>query len=157
MGQYKSIDLDLFCPSDRDKRRKYIKELKLSVPIMIYRMSYGGNLGTLNFVWSVPIDDSPERATTNARIMSKIADNLPKYSTRAMKRDFINMYSQYVKTPKSVLRYMFHELTGTEPAHANAAQQTIDDRVANILLSSDDPELLLDYRSLNGSDADVKY
>ena len=50
---------------------------------------------------------------------------------------------------------MFHEL-GTEHAYANAAQQVIDDRVADVLLSSDDSELLLDYRSLNGKDADVK-
>lgn len=52
---------------------------------------------------------------------------------------------------------MFHELTGTEHANANAAEQVIDGSVADVLLSSDDSELLLDNRSLNGKDADVKY
>lgn len=106
LGQYKEIDVDLYYPEDKDMRRKFVKELRLSVPIMIYRMSYGGNLGTLNYVWSVPIDDSPERATFNAIIISKISDKLPKYSTRAMRRDFINMYTHYVKAPVSSTLYV---------------------------------------------------
>ncbi|XP_033730726.1 uncharacterized protein LOC117320173 [Pecten maximus] len=157
LKHYEVVDLENFSPCDKEKRRKYIKDLRLSVPIMLFRMSYGGSIGTLNFVWSVPIDDSPERCTGNSNAISKITELLPKFSTRSMRRDFINKYSQYVKTPKSILRHMYHELTQTETVSETDAQRQVDERIADILLTGDDPELLLDYRALNGKDVDTHF
>lgn len=73
-----------------------------------------------------------------------------------MRRDFLNRYSKYVNIPKSLLRSMFFELTGCESMADSNEQASIDERIS-ILLNSDDPTLLLDYRSLNGGDIDTKF
>ena len=65
--QYKNIDTQLkendtfkyihlveFEPVDRYTRRHWIENLRISVPIALFRMPYGGNIGTLNFVWKLP-------------------------------------------------------------------------------------------------------
>lgn len=73
-----------------------------------------------------------------------------------MRRDFLNRYSKYVNIPKSLLRSMFFELTGCE-SMADSNEQASIDELISILLNSDDPTLLLDYRSLNGGDIDTKF
>ncbi|KAK3095270.1 hypothetical protein FSP39_012504 [Pinctada imbricata] len=154
---YAYIDLCSFAPDDRLKRRAYIKDIRLSRPIMLYRLAYGGNVGTLNFVWTVPPDESPERSTQNARVIAEILQNVPKFSTRGMRQDFINKYNKYVKTPKSVLRHMYHELTETEMVANTQDQQEVNDRAAEILFSGDDTDLLFDLRTLNGNNTDTKF
>ena len=66
------IDLDNFTPRDREGRRKYIRDLKVSKPIMLFRVCYGGSVGTLNFVWPVPEEDSNERVGENAKVVAEI-------------------------------------------------------------------------------------
>lgn len=46
---FQFIDLDNYTPENRLKRRKYINSLELDVPVMLYRMAFGGSIGTLNF------------------------------------------------------------------------------------------------------------
>ncbi|XP_045162284.2 uncharacterized protein LOC123527081 [Mercenaria mercenaria] len=149
---YEYIDLDLFSPSNRYKRRDFIKHLKLSKPVMLYRVAYGGSVGTVNFIWSVPYDTSQTRLEKNSSVMNSINEELPKFSNRQMRRDFINRYIDYVKCPKSVLRNMYFDLTGCEPTAESSHQRHVNDRVSEILMGSDDTKLLLDLRSMNGSD-----
>lgn len=153
---YQYLDLDTYTPDDRLKRRQYIKNLALQEPVMLYRMAYGGSIGTLNFIWKVQEHDTQERTSHNALNINKINAFLPKFSTRSMRRDFLNRYSKYVNIPKSLLRSMFFELTGCESMADSKEQASIDERIS-ILLNSDDPTLLLDYRSLNGGDIDTKF
>ncbi|XP_056008509.1 uncharacterized protein LOC130051170 [Ostrea edulis] len=156
---FRFIDLDTYTPENRLKRRKYISNLELDVPVMLYRMAYGGSIGTLNFIWKVPGDgaDNVEVSEKNMKIVNKINKSLPKFSTRSMRKDFINRYYKNVKAPKSLLRNIFFELTGCESTWESSEQGEIDDRVASILLDGDDPSILLDYRSLNGKDVDSKF
>lgn len=156
---FQFIDLDNYTPENRLKRRKNINNLELDVPVMLYRMAFGGSIGTLNFIWKVPGDDSndPEVSTKNIKIVNKINKSLPKFSTRSMRKQFINRYYKNVKTTKSVLRNIFFDLTGCEPPWESSEQAEIDECVASILLNGDDPSLLLDYSSLNGKDIDSKY
>jgi hypothetical protein len=122
---------------------------------MLYGMAYGGSVGTLNFIWRVPAEDTHERTTQNAHII-KINAALPKFSTQSMRRDFINRYAKHVNIPKSLLRSMFFELTGCETTSDTTEQALIDER-DSILLNGDDPNLLLDLRTLNGKDVDTKF
>ncbi|CAC5366410.1 unnamed protein product [Mytilus coruscus] len=120
------IDLDNYSQKDRLKRRIYTSS-----------------------------DDSVETSERNTKIIDKITSTLPKYSRRAIRRDFINKYSHFIKTPKSVLRHMFSDLTGSEIQAQNKVQDEINQRVTEILLGSDDPDLLLDFRKLNGKEIDT--
>ena len=47
-SDYDYIALDDHTPAVRYQRRKYIKELGLSKPIVLLRMAYGGSIGTSN-------------------------------------------------------------------------------------------------------------
>lgn len=153
---YQYLDLDTYTPDDRLKRRQYIKNLALQEPVMLYRMAYGGSVWTLNFIWKVQKQDSQERTSQNALNINKINAFLPKFSTRSLRRDFLNRYSKHVNIPKSLLRSMFFELTGCGSMSVSNEQASIDERLS-ILLNSDDPTLLLDYRSPNGGDIDTKF
>ena len=62
-----------------------------------------------------------------------------------------------MKAPTSLLRNIFFEPTGCESTWESSEQAEIDERVTSILHDSDDPSLLLDYRSLNGKDTDSKF
>ncbi len=156
-NDFEYISIDEFCPHDRIERRKYIKDLRLSKPLMLFRIAYGGSIGTLNFVWPVPWDDSPERSTRNSLVIGNITQTVPKFSSRAMRRDFLDKYASYVKASKSVMRQMFYDLTGCEPASENKEQKTRDETTAKVLMNSDDPDLLLDWRALNRKDVDTKF
>ena len=148
------IDLDPYLPEDRIDRRKYINDIQLSVCIVLYRVAFGGALGTHNFAWRVDEGDNLEN---NVKVVSAINASLPKYSSRAAKKKFIDNYASHVKVPKNMLRQMFYELTGVEPSPEHSRQATIDERTAEFLLESDDPEIILDYRSLNGKRDESKF
>ncbi len=53
-------------------------------------------------------------------------------------------YNRLVKAPTSVLRHMYKQLVHDPSASASALQQVIDDRVAEAILDSQDPEIILD-------------
>ncbi|KAK3092298.1 hypothetical protein FSP39_000976 [Pinctada imbricata] len=158
LDDYDFVDLDQFSPREKENRRKFIKEIHVSQPIMLFRVCYGGSIGTLNFVWSVPEQEQvQDRTDKNCKVIADISSTLPKFSSRAMRRDFLDKYTQYVKAPKSVLRHMYSDLTGCEPASTNEKEKELDCRVVSILLGKNDPDILLDYRKLNGRSLDESF
>ena len=42
-----------FAPVDRFERRSFINNLSLSVDVFMYRMAYGGSIGTLTYIWKI--------------------------------------------------------------------------------------------------------
>lgn len=77
---YSVLSLINFEPSDRFERRRYINGLQLTRPVIVFRMAYGGGLGTLNFVWSVDLDDPFEMSRQNTKLIAEISKELPKYT-----------------------------------------------------------------------------
>lgn len=148
---YEFVDLSTFAPANHVKRRQYIKDLRVSVPIVLMRIAYGGSLGTLNFVWKTDDRHSEaERVLRNAAIVHDVKSSLPKYTSRAVRREFVQRYHQQVKVPKSLMRQLFDELTGSENAPDNADTAKSDQQAREFLLNSDDPSIILDYRVKNG-------
>lgn len=144
------IFLDDFTPNDRYKRRHWLDNLKVSNEIVLYRVAYLNSLGTLNFVWSVSPEDSEDaRIETNAELISTVQKALPKYVSRAVRKDFIEKYARHVKCGKALLRAIFNDLTGDWSAPENATQSVIDERVFEYLMQGDDAEILIDLRSNN--------
>ena len=84
-------------------------------------------------------------------IVIRINNSLSEFSTRSMREYSINRYYKIVEAPKSLIRNIFLNLLGLS-LHGNQANRC----VTSILLSSDDPPLLLDYRSLNEENIDSK-
>jgi hypothetical protein len=71
--EYTVIPLMNFEHQDRIERRKYIKGLQLSKPITLFRMAYGGGLGTLNFIWSVDLEDPFKMSQQNTKLFAEIS------------------------------------------------------------------------------------
>jgi len=89
-NNYEFFDLEEYIPSNPMQKYRYIKNLQLKFPIIIYRYHQGNYLGTLNYIWKVPplIDQRSE--TENACVMAMIQENLPKYFTRQMRKNVLN-------------------------------------------------------------------
>jgi hypothetical protein len=96
--------------------------------------------------------EESEKVVRNASVITAIKSLLPKFSSRAIRRNFIQKYSTCVKAPKTVLRQMFYDLTGYEYSTDSSAQKERDERTIEVLLGADDPEILkdLDNRCHNG-------
>lgn len=154
---YKPLHLEEFAPEDRFKRRQWLDHLALPVPFVIYSYQHGNFKGTEHFLWTIPRDKSCRSDTNNARLISQLNDQMDKYVTRAMKKEFIDKYSQRVKIPKMVLRSIFRELSGDCSSSETSDQHAIDERVAEFLVTSDDPSILLDMRVLNGKPGSTKF
>jgi hypothetical protein len=87
---YEYFDLEEFIPSNPMQRYRYIKNLQLNFPVTIYRYHQGNYLGTLNYIWKVPILIDQRSETESAHIIAMIQENLPKYFTRRMRKNVLN-------------------------------------------------------------------
>ena len=74
-----------------------------------------------------------------------------------MKKTFIERYTDVANCRTMVLRNILCELTQDCSAAASSKEAEIDDRVAQFLLSSDDTDLVLDLRALNGQPGNTKF
>ena len=106
---YDPIFLGDFEPEDRRIRFKWIQSLSIPFDGKLLRRSYGGNIGTMVFLWKVP--DEPDE-TKELQLILDITKRLPDFHSRQMEKDFINQYRKLAKTPVSVLRSMYREISG---------------------------------------------
>ena len=81
--------------------RYWIDLLKLSSCVILCKMSYGGNFGTVNFIWKIPTLQEERDKTAQARTVLKIVNSLPEFHTRQMHYDFIDKYKIVVKSSNS--------------------------------------------------------
>lgn len=153
---YEPVCVNEFAPIDRFERRSFINNLSLSVDVYMYRMAYGGSIGTLTYIWKIDpsLSDHEER---NAHALLLVTENLPKYVTRDMKRTFIDKYTDVSNCSAMVLRHIYRELTEDSSAASSLMQAVLDNRVAKFLLSADDTDLILDLRTLNGKPGSTKF
>jgi len=54
---YEFFDLEEYMPHDTIQKYNYIKNLQLNVPATIYRYHQGNYLGTINYIWKIPLRD----------------------------------------------------------------------------------------------------
>ena len=146
--EYFPVCLNDFAPSDRYTRRHWLDKLGLPYKVMLMQYPYGNNLGTLSFAWKVP---QQADETLNARVMLQASQDVQKYSTREMRRDFIDKYQLFVTPSKSILRHMYQDLTEDSSSAPTALQRAVDERVAKALLEIEAPEIIHDLRKLNGN------
>ncbi|PKY33751.1 hypothetical protein RhiirB3_395051, partial [Rhizophagus irregularis] len=84
---YKFFDLEEFTPHDIIQKYNYIKNLQLNVPVTIYQYHQGNYLGTINYIWKIPLRNNHRSETENAHIIARINEELPKYYTRQMHKN----------------------------------------------------------------------
>ena len=79
---------------------------------------------------------------------------MPQYSTRAIKRDYLNTYYLSTGVDKNLLRNIFKVLTHDQTCAENPSEAEADERVMTFLIDSDElEEDILDLRRLNAKKA----
>ena len=87
---YEFFDLEEYLPSDPMQKYRYIKNLQLNFPVTMYRYHQGNYLGTLNYIWKVPLLPNRQSESESARVISTIKEIVPKYFTRQMRNNVLN-------------------------------------------------------------------
>ena len=151
---YEPVCVNKFAPADCFECR-FTLTISLSVNVYMYRMAYGGSVGTLTHIWKMNLflSDHEER---NAHGLLLVTENLPMYATRDMERTFIDKYNDVAKCSAMVLRHIYRELSQDSSAASSLKQADLDIGVAQFLLSADDTDLVLDLRTLNGRPGSTK-
>ena len=60
-NEYEMIELDCFTPSDSQKCYNFIRQLKLSSPVLLYGYHRSLSLGTVNWIWKFSVDKSRDQ------------------------------------------------------------------------------------------------
>ncbi|XP_033121369.1 uncharacterized protein LOC117120452, partial [Anneissia japonica] len=102
------IFLDEYAPTDRRRRYEYITSLNLPFRTLLFTHS-GGAIHS-HFLWKIE-DCSPVEDMINMahNIAKAIVEDLPKYHSRAMKKEFVQKFGLVAN--KTVLRQAYRTLT----------------------------------------------
>lgn len=88
---YELCNLSEFLPDNSSYARKlWLEGLQLQYPLSLYSFSHGNSLGTIYLVWKV---DANQDQSAEINMLAKIRDLLPFYSTRAMRKEFMEAFS----------------------------------------------------------------
>ena len=136
-----------FTPDDQYERMKWINGLVFEYPVTLYTHRFGNYMGNYSFVWKSP--DNDNKAGGNLDAVTAVKQDLPKFSTRAMRKSFYQNYAASGTKP-AVLRHMYKFLTSDSTAAESEKEAIVDERVTDFLLNSDSTELLYDLRKNNG-------
>lgn len=100
-------------------------------------------------MWKIPADGAIDQSAIS-KVFSEITAQQSKYSTRAMRSDFLHRYDRIAKIPKYILRHAYRTLISDASAASCTAEAKLDERVAAAILEVNDPEIILDLRHSNG-------
>ena len=153
---YDPILLARYEPEDRFARFNWLETLTFPFPVVLLKRAYGGNLGTMSFVWKLPEQEEIDE-TKEVRLVLKISDTLPTYHSRQMRKDFLDRYSKMAKTPPSILKSIYREITGDNSEYQNEHEKLTQKRVAQFIQQCDEADILIDLRKLNGKPNSSKF
>ena len=147
-ANYEVISLDEFSPVN-DRRRKHDYLQHLVVPVRYVQYTHSTGYINLNFMWKVPENEQVEQILDRStKVRDELIKNIPKYHTRAMRREFITSFGRVLDCKSAVLREMYRRLTGDSFASRTTEEATIDKRVQD-MLDLEDPDIICDLRVLN--------
>lgn len=116
----------------------------------MYTHRVGNFIGNYTFVWKISSKKSERSDEDDLQVLSEIGENLPVYSTRAMRKLFIDRYARKTGMKAAVLRDMYQFVKGDSAAAESSKQREVDERFAKFIIETDDPELVWDLRTNNG-------
>lgn len=157
LQNYEPISLTDYVPEERFRRRDWIESMTLSSAISMYSYFPGGSCQGLHFIWKVPVHKQDRSDENTLKVITELQKNLPFHSNRQMRREFFDRYANVRSLTPGILRDMYRTLTNDNSAPENERQKAMDARVCAFLLESDDPDLVVDLRSMNGDPGTSKF
>jgi hypothetical protein len=111
----------------------------------IYTYHHGNVINT-TFVWKIDPDADESLAfEKNYEIRNKLKESMPRYATRAMRKEFVNTCEMFLgNVEKSQVRHIYKEFMGD----CFSDESEIDARV-RLAFELNDPELVTDLRHFN--------
>ena len=161
-GRYKAIhaalmqvnDFELvlikeFCPVGSKPWQRYIYKKELVVPTKAVLYTYIRKKEHLSFLWKVPIGISEsDLLQRNVSAQQRIKEQLPKFHTRSMCREFVSSFGRASHANPAFLREAYRRLSGDSSCYDTTAQEEVAKRIAR-LLDAEDPYLVWDLRTQN--------
>eukprot|EP00117_Sycon_ciliatum_P025894 scpid75942/ scgid21385/ len=143
-ADYDYVMIEDHCPADHRRKHEYLEGLVMPVKCVLY--SYTGGKTHVHFVWRIPEDvDDSELLQRNVRIQQEVKALIPKFHTRIMRREFIQLFGSLTNTKPAFLREAYRRLTGDTSASITTDQAAVDKRIAE-LFETEDPDLIWDLR-----------
>jgi hypothetical protein len=149
---YQIVALDEFLPTERKDCHQFIASLGFPFPVSMMTYSFGNYLGNMYFVWKC--EDTPH-SQKEISAVNYILKQLPYFSTRTMRRQFLDRYNSVAKP--HVLRNMWKFVTQDESSPNAQITGDLDERVAEFFMSTDEPDLIMDLRKCNGKTHDKNF
>ena len=112
LKEYEPFSLLDIAPANRYNRRHWIDGITLPYPVSLWKYSQGNYLGNLYFIWKIPLNLSDRSDSMNIDTCAAIKQDIPKYSTRQMRKEFVQLYAAFPGMRKSVLRSIWQYITG---------------------------------------------
>lgn len=114
--EYEPILLEDHSPADT--RRRYDYNQGLIVPMKCVLYTYSGSKNHLHFVWKISCDQSETSLLQrNMTVQQELQKNLPRFHTRAMRREFIHSFGVATHAKPAFLREAYRRLTGDAILH----------------------------------------
>ena len=102
-------------------------------------------------LFCLEIQQDANDADKTSHLVARLTRDQPKYSSRAIRKDFLDKYNRLSKTPKYVLHNIYKSLVGDASSSNCVVEKEIDERVSKALIDLDDPNIVLDLREMNGN------
>ena len=83
-------------------------------------------------------------------VSTHLSDQQSKYSTRAMRQDFLVKYNRLAKILKSVLHNIYRTLLNDGACASCSAEAQVDVHIARAVANLDDSEIVLDLNRMKG-------
>ena len=155
--EYEPIVLCDYEPEDRRRRSEWLQGLCLPFSLTLLRRAYGGNIGTMNFLWKIPLDKNRRDDSIEMRLVLELNKNIPNFHSRQMEKDFIQRYARIAKTPISVLRNIYKEISGDCSEYNTQDEKDTSLRIATFISQCDNTDILIDLRKLYGKQNNSLY
>jgi hypothetical protein len=137
-----------FAPADRRRRYEFVHKMKVPCKAILYTHSDSGP-ANLHFLWRVSEFIEQGELLNEAHTISKtIVKDLPKYHSRALRKEFTDCFGRATNCKAAFLREAYHRLTGDASAPETRKQAEVDERI-NRILDEEDTDLIWDLRSQN--------
>ena len=144
---YTPVFLNDHLPSDPRRKYEYLKGIIVPFSCVLY--SYTGMKTHLHFIWkTIPSETEQDRMKKNMTLRDELKQGFPSYSTRVMRREFIQIFGRVTNTKSAFLREMYRQLTGDQSASTNLVESEVDARIKEII-EYEDPDLVWDLRVNN--------
>lgn len=113
-------------------------------------MCLWGKTDNANIIWRVNCSDK-NRDTEIAKTMLTVKNELPKYHTRQMKKDFVEKYQKVSKISSTAFNEMHQDLTGDNSKVSKKLEEKRQERFVEFLASHQEQVKILASHEVFGA------